>query len=712
MALFCTISSLESPRALRRHAVAMAAASLCAAAAAQTTQRVIVTAPAQTAAVSGLADTPQRLAPLQATLVSAGELRDNGARRLADVAAFDPAVSDAYNAEGYWDTLTVRGFAIDNRNNFRRDGLPINGETSIPLDNKSRVEILKGTSGLQAGVSAPGGLVNYVVKRPTAAPVRSAFIEWRQGGSVLGSVDLGQRFGAQAEFGLRLNAAAERLDPPVRSARGERHLVALAADWRVSGDTLVEAEFETSRQSQPSVPGFSLLGPTVPDARSINPRINLNNQPWSLPVVFEARTASLRLNQRLSADWSATAHAATQQLKTDDRVAFPFGCFSPDPAPDGTYYSDRYCPDGSFDFYDYRSDNERRRNDVIDAHLEGRVQTGDVRHALRVGVQRNVFRARFEGQAFNAVGTGTIDGLSVTPPDPSTYPAGADRAEASTELYLSDSLRLAPQWRAWAGLRHTALQRNGTAQSFNSPWLAAGYLLTPTSTVYASWGRGVESEVAPALPLYSNAGQPLPALQSRQLEAGYKGHSDALAWSLAAFDIVRPATNDLGACDVADSCTRAIDGNARHRGIDASLSWQQGEWGFDAAAQALHARREGSRDAALNGLQPANVPNTTLKLGVNWSPAAWSGLQWQANLLRQGARMATPDNSARIPAWTRLDVGVKLQQQVAATQLTWRAGIDNLTDTRAWKEAPYQFGHAYLFPLAPRSLRISLQADL
>ena len=45
---------------------------------------------------------------------------------------------------------------------------------------------------------------------------------------------------------------------------------------------------------------------------------------------------------------------------------------------------------------------------------------------------------------------------------------------------------------------------------------------------------------------------------------------------------------------------------------------------------------------------------------------------------------------------------------------TWtlRAGIDNIFDKRAWKESPYQFGHAYLFPLAPRTLRVSLETAL
>jgi hypothetical protein len=68
---------------------------------------------------------------------------------------------------------------------------------------------------------------------------------------------------------------------------------------------------------------------------------------------------------------AAGRHGAVQRLKTDDRIAFPFGCFDPEPAPDGTYYPDRYCPNGNFDLYDYRSENEQRRTGVLDLSLHG-----------------------------------------------------------------------------------------------------------------------------------------------------------------------------------------------------------------------------------------------------------------------------------------------------------------------------------------------------
>ena len=258
--------------------------------------------------ISGFGDVPLRELPMAITVVGPQQLQDSGARRLADLAAFDASVSDAYNSAGYWDFLTIRGFTLDNRFNYRRDGLPINAETSIPLDNKERVEILKGTSGIQAGTSAPGGLVNLVVKRPTEQDLRDVRLEMSSRSSLLATVDIGGRAGVDQAFGYRLNVAQERLRPLTRNLDGERSLVALATDWRVSRDTVVDAELEWSRKSQPSQNGFSLLGEQLP--APVNPRLNLNNQPWSQPSVFEAFTGGLRIEQALGTQWSWSAQLA------------------------------------------------------------------------------------------------------------------------------------------------------------------------------------------------------------------------------------------------------------------------------------------------------------------------------------------------------------------------------------------------------------------
>ena len=332
--------------------------------------------------VTGFGDLPLRDIPVSATTVTRQQIDAAGARRLADLTQFDASVTDAYNAPGYWDFISIRGFTLDNRFNFRREGLPISAETTIPLDNKERVEILKGTSGIQAGTSAPGGLVNYVVKRPTDYDLREVKLEATSRASVLGAVDLGGRFGADNRFGYRLNVAHERLRPLVRNLDGERSLLALATDWRLGRDSLLEAEIEWSRKSQASQTGFSLLGAVLPEP--VDPRRNLNNQPWAKPSVFDALTGTLRFSQALNADWRWTAQLGTQRLENDDFTAFPFGCSS-----EGNF--DRFCSDGTFDYYDFRSENEKRRQNAATLNLKGKVMTGAVAHDLSIG------RARGQG---------------------------------------------------------------------------------------------------------------------------------------------------------------------------------------------------------------------------------------------------------------------------------------------------------------------------
>lgn len=710
-------------------ATAAAAAALLAAgiASAQSLPQVSVTGKAIEAApgLSGFTDPPAKL-PMQALSLSAERLDDLGITQFSGITKLDASVSDAYNAVGYWSQLKVRGFDLDNRFNLRRDGLPVNGETSLSLANKSAIEVLKGSSGIQAGTSSPAGLLNLVVKRPLAEDGTVLALGAIQGGTVQASIDHSQRFGTQREFGLRVNLAAAHLDPLVRNAKGSAYTAALAADWRVNADTLVEAEVEFNRQSQPSQDGFSLLGDKLPDARSIDPRLNLNNQPWTLPVVFDNTHASLRVQQKLAGDWRAQAHLGIQRLRTDDRNAFAFGLDCNENSTfDGAYYCDRYGPDGRFDLYDYRSENEHRDTTSLDLSASGPVQLAGLRHDLTVGGLTSQFKSRFQRQAYNFTGIGNIDGSVVTASKPDLTGENTNRDERSNELYLRDRVALSADTSAWLGLRHTRLHRESVrtdgsratdySQGVTTPWLALSHSIAADWLVYASWGQGVESDVVPSRARYVNSGQALPAMKSRQTEIGLKTGTQRVEGSLTVFDIRRPAWRDVvlpgfTECSADNSCERRIDGQARHRGIEASadLKWTGG--GIFASATRLRARREGSADAGLNGLVPPNVPQTTLKAQVRQD--LLPGLQAQLGLQHEGRRFATPDNSIPVPAWTVADAGLRYTQGVGSQTWVWRAAVDNLTNRRAWRESPWQFEHSYLYPLAPRTLRASLEVRL
>lgn len=666
--------------------------------------------------IAGFGDYPLKELPLSVLAVDSAQMEAAGSRRLADLNRFDASVTDSYNSPGYWDYLSIRGFTIDNRYNYRREGLPISAETSIPLENKERVEILKGTSGIQAGTSAPGGMVNYVVKRPTDKDVRSARLEVTSRSSVLAAADLGGRFGNDAMFGYRLNVAHEDMRPITQNLQGKRDLVALATDWRVNADSLLQAEVEWSRKSQPSQLGYSLLGNSLP--APVNPATNLNNQPWSQPSVFDALTGTVRWLQAINTDWRWSAQLGSQRLKTDDRLAYGFGC-----SADNNY--DRYCSDGTFDLYDFRSENEKRTLNAANIKLQGKVETAGLSHDLSLGLTHSQLKNRFQMQAYNYVGTGNVAGTLVAPADPTLSDQSTNRDEKSLELSVQDVIQWTPRLSTWVGLRSTSLARDSIrtdgsrathyTAALNTPWLAVHYALDASKSLYASYGEGVESQVVPnKASQYSNPGVALAPLKSKQLELGVKGFQKDLIWQANAFRISRPMSN-LDACVRLgiSPCLGQYDGEAVHIGLEASGQVTLGAWRLSGGATLLDAKRKGSLlEPTTNGQRPTNVPAHVLRAQSAWRVPGVAGLEWQAQWQREGNRAVLPDNSIMLPAWNRFDTGLRYATHIAGHNATWTLGIDNLTNKRYWQEAPYQYGHVYLFPAAGRTFRLAIQASL
>ena len=670
------------------------------------------------ASVSGLGNTPAWKAPVQASRYGAEALQEARVKRLADLSTLDASVSDSYNASGYWDVIAVRGFTLDNAQNFMREGLPISAETLLPMDNKDGIEVFKGTSGLQSGISSPGGLVNLLVKRPTGT-VRHAEWSWSSRNTQLAAVDLSERFGADQATGLRLNAAIENLRPNEHPSDGSRHLVALATDWRASRDTLVEFEAEHSRKQQNSAPGYSLLGNTVPRASSIDPDLNLNNQAWTRPVVTEGLTGSVRLTQSLPEQWKLVAIYGEQHLRSDDRAAFPFGC-----SAENNYT--RYCSDGSYDIYDYESDNEARITRALDVNVSGSAQALGMKHELAVGLARSSQRIDVPTAIYDYRGVADIHGQLLLD-FPSAYPNAQNlRRQRTTALYVRDAVEITPQWTAWLGARTTQLDRRQSLSddsvtpthlkdTMTTPWAALGYQVQPGQQVYASWGEGVESLMAPfgdplSRPYYLNYGAYLPAAKSRQTEVGYKAQSKGLFWSVNAFRVVRPKANyvDKGT----GMLQYQFDGEAVHQGLEAQAQTRIGSFELGAAAMVLDAQRRGSATESINGKAPTNVPRHTLKLSGAYQAGGSLGVKLGAHLVNEGSRTVDVEQGIRLPAWTRLDVSAGCKTPVGSQQVVqWTLGVSNLLDTRAWREAPTQFGHIYLLPMASRSATLTAQID-
>ncbi len=676
------------------------------------------------AGVGGIGDAPLAETPQSITVIRAETLRDLGAGSLSGALRTETSAGDFYSTVGYVEGLQMRGYLLDNALNFRRDGLQISNHAPLAIENKASVEVLKGVSGLQGGVSAPGGMLNYVLKRPTAEPLREIFLGVSERGTALVHGDFGGRLGEDKRFGYRINVSGEERHPHARNAPGDRRFVSGFFDLRLPNNALLEAEFEHHKVRQRSVPAFGLLdtdgdgvAETLP--APVNPRINLNAQPWSQPFESRATTGSIRFQQALSTNWQYGLRLGAQRIRTDDRLAFPDGCSS---GPEYLYPG--FCGNYDFDVYDFRSEDERRTMQTADAFVRGNFVTGAVRHDLTFGFTRTRYKERFEPtQAYNWVGIGNVFNPVVLPEDGSKTDLNTLRDATTREFYLYDAMRIGQAWSLWLGLRHSELERSSErtdgsravsyTQSFTTPWAALGWQPWQGGFVYVSAGSGVESEVVPNRPtLYANAGETLPALRSRQVELGFKqALPGAGLFSATLFQVKRPFADDI---ERADGLLDRVAGGRelRHRGLE--LGWSgrpMPALSLQAQATLIDSDRTRSLDPALLGRSAENVAPFTASLLAGWQVPGVQGLTWTNRVYWSARKPVTQDNAIKLPSFWQYDTALTWRQRAGdGSVLTWRAGIDNVFDRRYWREAPTQYwGGTYLLPAQPRTLRASVQ---
>jgi iron complex outermembrane receptor protein len=118
-----------------------------------------------------------------------------------------------------------------------------------------------------------------------------------------------------------------------------------------------------------------------------------------------------------------------------------------------------------------------------------------------------------------------------------------------------------------------------------------------------------------------------------------------------------------------------------------------------------------TQNTARNGQRPSNVPGITLRALAQYRFADVPGLRTSLRLSHEGARRVTEDGNIQLPSWTTLDLAAHYDTRISGTPTQWTLAIDNLADHHYWRESPKQFGHYYLYPGAPRTLRLAAKAS-
>ena len=669
------------------------------------------------ASVGGFADMPIIDTPVSISAFSREQMQDLAIRSASEALAYDASVGDAYNAVGYAEQFSVRGFMLNNNSGYRKDGIAISADTQIPLENKERLELLKGVAGMQAGLAAPGGILNFVTKRPTNTDLRSVTVEARERGTLYGAVDLGGRF-EDKRFGYRVNAAAERLRSYIDGADGKRQFVSGAFDWQISPDALLQLDADFQHKEQITAPGYQLIrGVELP--RGVNPKTLLNAQPWTKPVDTDSANFGLRFDYRLNSDWRATVTANKHWFKRDDYTAFPYGCSN-----EGEGYYPGFCSNGDYDVYDYQSVGERKTPWGAQAMVQGKFDTGTLRHALTVGVAYDERHDSFGDDVYELVGYSNIWTPRVSAQADSslsTGPVFERRSDRESALFTEDVVTLGHGLTLHGGLRYVKIKRSQydgdlggyvhADDSFALPRLAMVYRIARDWNVYGSFSHGLQhGGIAPMET--SNEYAALPPARSRQGELGLKGAlSNGLNVSAALFQIRQGLefTDPNQTIGGLHPYVRA--GRETHRGLEFSADGRSGAFAYGASLMALNTRQDGTGQESLDGKRVTDVPAFKSTAWLEYAVPALPGLKVDGLWQYSGKKAFDVENRVFVPDYHVFGAGASYALKLGATRVTLRGRVDNLFDKFYWRDVTPSLG-GYLLAGAPRTFRLSAQFDL
>jgi iron complex outermembrane receptor protein len=671
------------------------------------------------AGIGGFSDAPLLQTPASISTIERQRMQDFSIHNSTDAMKLDASVSDSYNAVGYAENFSIRGFALDNTSSYRKDGIAVPGDTQIPLENKERIEVLKGLAGLQAGVAAPGGIINYVTKRPTFTDLRSVTLEARERGTLYGSVDLGGRF-EDHRFGYRINAAGERLRSYVKGANGERQFVSGAFDWQITPDALLQLDMDYQHKSQLSVPGYQLIR-NVSLPTGISQTMLLNDQPWAKPVDTRSTNAGLRFDYHINDAWHTTVSMNKHWFKRDDYTAFPYGCSN-----EGEGFYPGYCSNGDYDVYDYQSVGESKSPFGAQAMVQGKFATGAILHQLTLGTSLFTRSDKSGDYVYDLAGTSNIYHNVSVPPAPgnrSTGPVFERRSENERALFAQDIAALSPHLKLHTGLRYVQVKRDEYIPDDNSritnaprnyahsdegfvlPSVALVYSANADWNLYAALTHGLEhGGIAPILTTNENTA--LKPSRSKQFELGIKGAiSNDTAVSAALFQIRKGHEFT----DVSNTFVRA--GDATHRGLELSLQGHAtAGLQYGLSMLALHTEQKGTGQSDFDGKRVTDVPNFKSSAWLEYSVPAVTGLKLNTAWQYSGKKAFDLENTVMVPGYHLFDLGASYATKVAGAATTLRFGVNNVFDKFYWRDVTPALG-GYLLTGAPRTLRASAQFD-
>ena len=184
--------------------------------------------------------------PMNLSVFNEQFIDDIGARDLLDVVIYSAGVtqgtgggSDTSNGDTLGFTLRGQAGFVPYRNGFRRLRV-------VDPDTIERVEVVKGPSSVLYGLAFPGGMVNYITKRPVKREIADVNVRVGSYDFYKGSFDYNTVAGDQ--LGIRLVAAYEDSKSWADRHHAKTTVLYPSITWWATPKTSVTVEYESTKR--------------------------------------------------------------------------------------------------------------------------------------------------------------------------------------------------------------------------------------------------------------------------------------------------------------------------------------------------------------------------------------------------------------------------------------------------------------------------------
>lgn len=602
-----------------------------------------------------------------------------------DIYKLNPSTRTLTSQGSGWSPIvSIRGFQSSDT---AEDGLRRPYNHAAVIEDKERVEVLSGLSGFLFGAAAPGGMINYVYKRPTVERYNSVTVGNYGGGQYYVHGDFGGRFDEAGRIGYRLNVVKQDGSTAIDDQKINRELVSAAVDWQLTDKLLLElnAVYNNYKTQSPSAYWYY----DVPHGKAPDASKNWS-QPW-IHDEFENTKLTGKLSYRMNDQ--LTLRAAYTRNAIDRPVQ--------DHTMNNVISSTEYLQ------LRQRAGETKDKFDAAQLAADFSFKTSSVAHKLTVGYY--MYSAKSWSTTY-APHTGYLGPYPLSQPTyvpEANFPLNTSipyysGKTSNKNFIIGDQITFNEQWSALVGINHSqiatqsfdasgALSEADYKKSRNSPSVSLIYKPIPWLSTYVSYIEGLEmggrSEIT-----NNNPNTIMPPMVSKQKEIGVKTDLSGMSLNAALFEIEK-------AYEYTDANNFYVqNGRQNHKGIDFSATGKlTRKLTVLGGVTLLDTSIKGGDNT---GKEPMSVAKAIAKVYAEYELPV-TGLVATGGVYYTGKQWANDANTDRLPAYTTADLGLRYVSKVSSQPVILRLNVNNVANKSYWANA-YYVG-------APRSVAFSAQ---